>query len=161
MEDAVHALINNERDAQGRSALAHDPVLREIARRHSQDMIQREYFDHDSPDGMSPFDRMAERGYSYRAAGENIAYNGGFSDPAAVAVNGWMNSDGHRRNILNTQFTHAGLGVARSERGTWFFTQVFALPYGNLVVMQVVPTRSVEDGRLNAGSSSWSVVEEH
>ena len=114
MENQVHALINGERAGDGSAPLTHDEALRRVARAHSEDMTRRDFFDHTNPDGLDPFDRLAQDFITYYAAGENIAWNRGYADPAAVAVTGWMNSAGHRANILNATFTHAGLGAAHS-----------------------------------------------
>ena len=128
------ALINAERAARGIAALHHDDLLRIVARAHSEDMVARSFFSHVNPDGDDPFDRMRAVGISFQRAGENIAWNRGYADPAMVAVNGWMNSDGHRANILDDRFTATGMGVAEGDDGRWYFTQVFTLPSGNLVL---------------------------
>lgn len=155
MEDASHVLINAERQAQALPDLYHDATLRNVARLHSEDMVNRSFFSHTNPDGLDPFDRFALANVTYTTAGENIAWNGGFSDPAATAVTGWMNSAGHRANILNTQFTHAGLGAAqRSSDGAWYFTQVFTLPTGSLIMTGGWETEESTAG-LDQGESSW------
>jgi uncharacterized protein YkwD len=158
MEDTVHALINEQRTGNGLAPLVHDEAIRAVARAHSQDMVARDFFDHVNPDGLDPFDRLAMDFITYSAAGENIAWNRGYSDPAAVAVEGWMNSSGHRANILNGTYTHTGVGVARSEAdGAWYFTQVFTLPTGSLVVTWV----EQEDGAVSspdAATSSWTIA---
>lgn len=152
MEDLVHLLINDERVANSVAPLAHDYGLRAVARAHSQDMIRRDFFAHTNPDGLSPFDRMSAADIGYASAGENIAWNRGYSDPGPTAVTGWMNSTGHRNNILNGGFTHAGLGAARSEYdGAWYFTQLFMRPAGSLVVLSWVV---IEE----PGLSSWTPV---
>jgi uncharacterized protein YkwD len=136
MESRVHVLINAERASHGVDALVHDEALRHVARAHSEDMVRRGFFDHVNPDGLDPFDRLALEFISYSAAAENIAWNRGYSDPGAVAVSGWMDSPGHRTNILNGTYTHAGLGAAQDDStGAWFFTQLFILPSGNLVAL--------------------------
>ena len=88
----------------------------------SQDMINKNYFDHNSPTYGSPFDMMKQFGVSYRAAGENIAM--GQRSPKEV-VTAWMNSEGHRKNILNSSFTKIGVGVAQKSNGTLYWTQMF------------------------------------
>ena len=90
-----------------------------MARTKSQDMRDKGYFSHTSPTYGSPFDMMKQFGISYRTAGENIAM--GYSTPQAV-VTGWMNSPGHRANILNGAFTEIGVGYVQSG-GYW--TQMF------------------------------------
>lgn len=125
MEEDTLDLINQQRAANGVAALTMDEAVRGVARAHSQDMIDRNFFDHVNPDGLDPFDRLAAEGISFRTAGENIASNQGVADPAATAVTGWMTSPGHRANILNPNFTHTGMGIAVSDSGAHFFTQVF------------------------------------
>ena len=119
MEDAAHGLVNAERQLQALPGLVHDNALRVVARQHSEDMVSRSFFSHTNPDGHDPFDRLASAGVTYVTAGENIAWNLGYVDPAATAVTGWMNSAGHRANILHNQFTLAGLGCAQRGDGAW------------------------------------------
>jgi uncharacterized protein YkwD len=119
-EGQVLALVNAERAAVGCGALAADSGLAAVARAHSADMRDRGYFDHVNPEGLSPFDRAQRAGISARA--ENIAY--GQQDPAAV-MDSWMNSAGHRANILNCGLTRLGVGVAEGAGGPWW-TQLFA-----------------------------------
>jgi len=90
--------------------LAVSTELRCAARVHTQDMAARGYFDHDNPEGESPFDRMERAGYVYAAAGENIAQ--GYPTPAAV-VQGWLESPGHCANIRSPDFAETGLGFVR------------------------------------------------
>ena len=93
--------------------------LSRVARYKSQDMKDKKYFSHTSPTYGSPFDMMKSFGISYKTAGENIAY--GYSTPEAV-VKGWMNSEGHRKNILNPSFTQIGVGYVASGN---YWTQMF------------------------------------
>lgn len=126
LEVAAHDLVNAQRTANALPALIMRNDLREVARAHSEDMAARDFFDHVNPDGDDPFDRLDDAGIAFNNAGENIAFNQGFPNPAAVAVDGWMNSQGHRENILRSAFTHAGMGVAVTANGEHYFTQVFA-----------------------------------
>ena len=119
-ENEVVDLTNAERAKQGCAALRTDERLRTAARRHSVDMDQRDYFSHESPDGTTPWDRMRAAGYDAPAA-ENIAR--GYPSPEAV-VEGWMNSDGHRANILNCDLKAIGVGVQLGDGGPWW-TQDF------------------------------------
>lgn len=100
-------LTNEQRKANGLSALQADTALSNVALKKSQDMVQNNYFSHTSPTYGSPFDMMRDFGIQYKTAGENIAQ--GQTTPEQV-VNAWMNSEGHRANILNKNFTHIGVG---------------------------------------------------
>lgn len=118
-EKKVVALVNAERAKQGLSALTYDWELSRVARYKSQDMKDRGYFSHTSPTYGSPFQMMKSFGITYKSAGENIAK--GYQTPEAV-VNGWMNSSGHRANILNASFTHIGVGYVANGH---YWTQMF------------------------------------
>ena len=132
MEMDTHVAINAERAAESLGALTMDEGLRAVARAHSQDMVDRDFFSHTNPDGDSVGARLADAGISYRMAGENIAWNMGFADPVTTAVDGWMNSPGHRANILRPEFTHTGIGVAVTAQNAYYFTQVFTDPSKSL-----------------------------
>lgn len=106
-EQKVVELTNEKRAEQGLSPLKIDKELSKVARKKSQDMAQNNYFSHNSPTYGSPFDMMNQFGIEYRTAGENIAK--GQPSPQEV-VNAWMNSEGHRKNIMNENFTHIGVG---------------------------------------------------
>ncbi|OKL37327.1 CAP domain-containing protein [Domibacillus mangrovi] len=116
-EQQVFELVNQERAKQGVKALQLDTKLSDVARTKSQDMKNKGYFSHQSPTYGSPFDMMKQFGITYKAAGENIAK--GQKTPEEV-MNAWMNSDGHRKNILSPDFTHIGVGYVD---GHW--TQMF------------------------------------
>ncbi len=111
-------LTNLERAKAGCGALRIDSRLTAAAQAHSKDMVDRDYFSHTSPDGKGPGDRAAAAGYP-RWSGENIA--AGYPTAAAV-VQGWMNSAGHKANILNCQSKATGVGYD-SRRNMW--TQMF------------------------------------
>ncbi|MEH0003237.1 CAP domain-containing protein [Bacillus cytotoxicus] len=118
-EQRVVKLTNAERAKHGLSALQVDNELSKVARAKSEDMQKNNYFDHNSPTYGSPFDMMKRFGISYKSAGENIAQ--GQRTPEEV-VQAWMNSEGHRANILNSSFTH--IGVGHVENGN-YWTQQF------------------------------------
>jgi uncharacterized protein YkwD len=119
-EAAVLALVNEARADAGCGALTADPALAAVARAHSADMRDRDYFSHTSPEGLSPFDRAEQAGVDYARA-ENIAF--GQSDAAAV-MEAWLESPGHRENILDCELTRLGVGVAEGPGGPWW-TQLF------------------------------------
>jgi uncharacterized protein YkwD len=116
-------LVNQERAKAGCKALAIDDKLMLAAQRHSQDQADHQTMSHDGSDGSDVGDRLDRVGYSWRAYGENVAWNQ--RTPAAV-MDAWMNSSGHRANILNCSFTEIGVGVARSNGPYW--TQDFGTP---------------------------------
>ncbi|EDL66056.1 CAP domain-containing protein [Bacillus sp. SG-1] len=118
-ERQVVELTNEERAKNGLSALKIDTELSNVAREKSNDMQAKNYFSHTSPTYGSPFDMMNQFGIDYRTAGENIAM--GQRTPEEV-VNAWMNSEGHRKNILSSNFTH--IGVGHDADGN-YWTQMF------------------------------------
>ena len=118
-EKEVVRLVNEIRAENGLKELTYDWELSRVARYKSQDMKDNRYFSHTSPVYGSPFQMMKSFGIKYRTAGENIAR--GQTTPRIV-VNAWMNSSGHRANILNPSFTHIGVGYAENGR---YWTQMF------------------------------------
>uniref|UniRef100_UPI001EE75798 CAP domain-containing protein n=1 Tax=Metasolibacillus meyeri TaxID=1071052 RepID=UPI001EE75798 len=118
-EQEVVKLTNVERTKAGLAPFEMDEKLMAAAREKSQDMQSKKYFSHTSPTFGSPFDRMKALGITYKSAGENIAQ--GQRTPQEV-VQAWMDSPGHRANILNAQFTHIGVGYV--ENGN-YWTQQF------------------------------------
>lgn len=109
-EQELLTLINNQRAAYGLSALKFDAELQRVARIKAQDLVDNNYFSHNSPTYGSPFDMMKSFGIKYKAAGENIAGNSTLSG----AVTAWMNSQGHRDNILSNAYNYTGIGVVES-----------------------------------------------
>ena len=111
---------------KGEQPLVWDEDLNRMARLHSQNMARQNFFDHTGPDGQDTLMRARACGIrQWSALGENITYNQGFDDPAAFAVERWINSAKHRDNILRADFTHSGVGVAEAADGRIYFTQVF------------------------------------
>ena len=136
LELNVHAGINAERAKNGGSPLKWEEQLAAVARAHSDDMTSRGYFSHDTPEGLGPSDRIDRSGYScwkksHYGVAENIAIEttlGDLERTAAEAVRGWMNSPGHRINLLGREYDRTGIGASF---GTWrgyeavYLTQVF------------------------------------
>ncbi|MEV0738840.1 CAP domain-containing protein [Streptomyces sp. NPDC050549] len=118
----VVELTNAERAGAGLRPLAVDPLLAAAAQEHSTDMVARAFYSHTSPDGSQPWDRAAAAGSRRRTIGENIAC--GQRSPGEV-VEGWMNSPGHRANILKPDFTHIGIGFAGGGQMGMYWTQLF------------------------------------
>ncbi len=128
LEHRVFDLINQERAKAGLPSLVWNEDLARVARGHSQNMAASHFFSHTGLDGKMVNNRADAAGVkSWRLIGENIAYNRGFGDPTGCAVQNWMNSPGHRDNILKTDWRESGIGVAVTENGTYYFTQVFLL----------------------------------
>ncbi|QOV41292.1 TerD family protein [Streptomyces ferrugineus] len=115
-------LTNRERTRAGLRPLAVDPALTAAAQAYSADMAARAFYSHTSPEGTQPWDRAAAAGSRMRSIGENIAC--GQRSPAEV-VEGWMNSPGHRANILKRDFTHIGIGFAGGGPAGTYWTQLF------------------------------------
>lgn len=148
LEKRIHELVNAERVKNGLKPFKYSGKLSAIARAHSRDMASRNYTSHITPEGLNPSDRAKKAGYNiikkkkngYRTGvGENIheswaekevngkamPYLPGADDAAKKAVDGWMKSPGHRENILNPDYTLAGIGVAVSKDKRIKITQVF------------------------------------
>ena len=121
-EQEVFDLVNQIREENGLPPFVYNGTLAETARAHSQDMVDRNFFNHNNPDGQSPFDRMKANGIRYSMAAENIA--AGYPSPEAV-VEGWMNSEGHRANILGG-CKELGVGLALGGSYGYYWTQCFA-----------------------------------
>lgn len=116
-------ITNSFRAKNGLTALAWSDSAATVARKHSQDMCDNDYFSHTSLDGSSPWDRMAAAGLTYSAAAENIAW--GYWD-GIDATYGWINSDGHRRNMLSETVTNLGVGI---DSTCTYYTQLFYKPW--------------------------------
>ena len=114
-------LINQERAANGVLQLKWNEELAKVAQAKAQDMVDNNYFSHTSPTYGSPFDMMKSFGISYRYAGENIAKN----SSVAKAHTALMNSEGHRKNILNSNFTSIGIGIVKTSSNSYTIVQMF------------------------------------
>lgn len=150
LENKIHDLVNKERAKRGLSALLKDKRLRKVARNYSQDMVTRNFFSHSDPDGRSFYDRYKADGFECSiltggttcVGAENIAQSNLFSSSfykdgktffnwstedkiAESVVKIWLNSKGHKANILTTYFRRHGIGVAFSEDGKAYITENF------------------------------------
>lgn len=121
IEKEVARLVNIERQKYGLKDLTLDAPLSAAARLKSQDMVDKNYFSHQSPTYGSPFDMLRKLNISYQTAGENIAMG---QRTATEVVNAWMNSSGHRANILSQNYGKIGVGYA-TKNGTPYWTQIF------------------------------------
>ncbi|MGG4396199.1 CAP-associated domain-containing protein [Paenibacillus thiaminolyticus] len=124
LEQEVLDLTNAVRVREGKKPLEWNDEIAATARKHSADMMKRDFFSHDNPDGQSPFDRMKQDGITYRMAGENIAAG---QTSAIFAHENWMNSSGHRKNILN-DFERLGVGISFGGPYQVYYTQNFFTP---------------------------------
>lgn len=119
-ERATLCLLNAERRRHGLGKLRPDRALRRAALRHSEDMIERDFFEHENPDGLGPHERILRAGYEPDPAGFSTGENLATGDPGtpAAMVDGWMHSPGHRRNILRPGFEEIGIGIVpRHQEG--------------------------------------------
>lgn len=121
IEQALFTLTNQKRSENGVAALSWSEDIAAVARAHSKDMNDRNYFDHNTPDGVTPFQRLTLGGVSYMTAGENIAAAG----TAEMIIEAWMKSPGHKANILNPSFGRIGIGVAENSKYGLLATQNF------------------------------------
>lgn len=112
-ETVLYRLTNCERQARGLEPLSCDERLVWAGRAHSSDMYDRNYFSHTAPEGTSPGERLLQRGVDWQASAENIA----IAPTMALAHSSWMESEGHRRNILRREVDHMGVGVIETDRG--------------------------------------------
>ena len=120
LEKAVNQQINQYRASKKLPPLSVDPRISQIARIHSENMASGKVkFSHDGFEG-----RAKAITVPYQSVAENVAYNMGFSDPVRNAVDGWIKSDGHRKNI-ESQFNLTGIGIAKNAKGEYYFTQLF------------------------------------
>jgi uncharacterized YkwD family protein len=119
MAQQVIELTNNERRKNGLAPLSADPSLSRVAQTKTNDMNSKHYFSHTSPTYGSPFDMMRDFGVTYKAAGENIAMG---QTTAQQVVTSWMNSEGHRKNILSPNYTNIGVGYTSNGN---YWSQMF------------------------------------
>gem|GEM_PF-516334 len=120
-EKRAFDLLNIDRANNGLKALKFNTKLTALGEKYAQDMINRKFFSHYNPEGQSPFDRMNEAGIKYSYAGENLAIN----TNVATAEKAFMNSSGHRANILNPNYTEVGIGVRYDTKGSVYVVQEF------------------------------------
>ena len=120
-EQEVFNLINAQRTKAGLAALKIDEEVQKVAKDKAKDMVNLGYFSHTSPTYGSPFDMLKSYGVSYKTAGENIAGN----SSNQKAVDAWMNSEGHKANILNSGYNYTGIGVVQSNKYGKIYVQMF------------------------------------
>ncbi|MEM1393686.1 MAG: CAP domain-containing protein [Cyanobacteria bacterium P01_H01_bin.150] len=122
VEKSVHRKINQYRSSKGLPPLKLNGEISKIARQHSKNMAQKQvYFGHDG--SSSRYNKISKL-IKYRGVAENVAYNMGYGNPAKIAVDGWIKSSGHRRNMLG-KYQVTGIGVVKNSQGEYYFTQLF------------------------------------
>jgi uncharacterized protein YkwD len=146
--DGIHAETNRHRAERGRAALRRDAALDAAAEAKLADMFGRQYFAHESPTGEGPADVIEAAGYAFVTVGENLAL-GGFDDDRDL-VQAWMDSPGHRANILEAKFTEIGIAVGRGMyegRMTWMAVQEFGKPASDCPAVSTELEASIEAGK--------------
>jgi uncharacterized protein YkwD len=117
--------VNRHRETRGLGRLEWSEELLEIARYYSRRMAEEKFFSHTDPEGRTIRQRVSEAGITWRVLGENLAYSSGYTNPVAASMNGWMDSEGHRRNILDPTYRKTAIGAWISADGTVYFTEIF------------------------------------
>lgn len=124
METQIVEQINAIRQQQGRETLRVNPKLAEVARRYSQQMAEQHFFSHTSPKGDRVGERVHAAGIFYLVVGENLFTSTNIPQPVSAAVQGWMDSPGHRENILRSEYRETGVGVWQQDN-SYYITQLF------------------------------------
>jgi uncharacterized protein YkwD len=117
--------VNRLRVGRGLAPLAFNEVLLRVARDYSRRMAEEHFFSHNDPEGRSVRERVTSANVRWRMLGENLAYSNGYINPVAVSLMGWMDSPGHRRNLLDQTWRQMAIGAWISANGTVYFTQIF------------------------------------
>jgi uncharacterized protein YkwD len=116
--------VNLQRQGRGLPPLKHSDDLLAVARAYSRRMAEESFFSHADPEGRTVQERVADAGIKWSAIGENLALSAGYVNPAAAAVRGWMDSPGHRGNILTRAFNRSAVGVWINPDGAVYFTEI-------------------------------------
>lgn len=117
--------VNLVRRGHGLSTLSLDQDLLDVARAYSRRMAEEKFFAHQDPEGRTVRERVDRAGIKWRMIGENLAYSNGYLSPVAASLHGWMESEPHRRNMLDPGYTQTAIGVWISSNGTVYFTEIF------------------------------------
>lgn len=128
MERQVFEAVNAERKKQRSPELQWHAGAAAAAQSHSRVMAERRFFSHTDPERGDLKTRLKNAHVGWTAIAENLFQQRGCRDPVRCAVDGWLQSAGHRRNMLNPSYTHTGIGISRDTRGTLYYTQVFLVP---------------------------------
>ena len=127
LERRVIEGVNEIRRERGIPELRPHETLARAARMHSEQMAKFDFFSHTGLEGTGPDQRVQRVGIQYRAVAENIYANQGANDPVDFAIQSWWNSDGHRKNMIDRRFSHTAVGIALTEDGMYYVTQLFLL----------------------------------
>jgi uncharacterized protein YkwD len=135
VRELIFCLHNERRDRHGVPALEYEARLQTAAQRHAADMVERRFFAHETPEGLGPEDRALNAGYptGQYSSGENLAWGTGSEASPVEIVDGWMQSPGHRENVLRDAFTHMGVGVTvgvPEEPGASLSGATYAVSFG-------------------------------
>ncbi len=126
LEKKTFELINKQRANSGLSPLKWNEKIASLARKHSENMARYKFFSHKGLNGRLIDERATDFGIDdWQSISENIAFNKGFNNPGEFAVGRWMQSSSHRRNLLHTRWQESGVGIAVSQDGAYYFTQIF------------------------------------
>src|SRR5262245_13165429 len=117
--------VNHQRVARGLSPMEADPDLLPVARAYSRQMAEEGFFSHVDPEGRDVRQRLRRARITWQMVGENLSYSAGYINPVATALRGWMDSPGHRRNILEGRYNDSAIGVWIAGDGTVYFTEIF------------------------------------
>ncbi|MBI4639943.1 MAG: CAP domain-containing protein [Candidatus Tectomicrobia bacterium] len=129
MEEELFRAVNWARQERGIHSLQQNPQLQRVARRHSEDMATRRFFDHTNPDGWNVLDRLRVEGIEdFAGVGENIFTGNGIADPVQLVVEEWLKSPGHRKNLLNPRYIAGGVGIAWGGKEKIYITQIYFEP---------------------------------
>jgi len=117
--------VNRLRQTRRLEPLKFSENLLQVARSYSRRMAEENFFSHNDPEGRSVRERVNEASIKWRMVGENLAYSNGYINPVAASMHGWMESPGHRRNLLDPEWRQTAIGVWISPNGTVYFTEIF------------------------------------
>jgi len=117
--------VNHVRVGYGLPSLEFNESLLRVAREHSRRMAEENFFSHDDPDGNTVRERVTGANIRWRVLGENLSYSRGYINPVAVSMTNWMDSPGHRRNLLDRSWRQTAIGAWISDNGTIYFTEIF------------------------------------
>ena len=125
LEEQCLGEVNRVRKSYNLAPLELSEELLEVARDYSRRMAEENFFSHNDPEGRTVRERVARANIRWRMVGENLAYSNGYINPVAASMSGWMDSPGHRRNLLDPDWRQTAIGVWISDNGTVYFTEIF------------------------------------